>query len=437
MGATITTVIMVFMLIYASFQLETMFKRERTTVNIKTVYEDLNTHYNNYSLDAFGFDFALQLSLFGEPVYDERYYGYEVENVNSFWAPDKNGIIKRAKTSKDLKMAPCKQFNASDAEVTRLGINQSYYCPQIKDYAIGGAFSSPNYRYLYVKVVKCDGKKNPSCKTDTEIDKYLDQAQVNMFYTNFYFDSDDYEQPIKRFIDDKIWFKIMPKFRLDADMFVRRNYLKLQDDYVQITGEKEGMFISISGQRETIDDYEVGDQKLVRIYFRIDPVVEYYERQIYSTGDLLAQVGGIFSFLKTIGAVLVFIFSERLLVAALAGKLYQVYDEKKAEDRYNGPDMSSDYDPVNSSIYSNKLNRSSNKVHNISVEPEENAFFSANPIRNLFKSTLYCKSKSGSIVKKLRENKELDEVDRLKIKKLVLSRKRFNYNTCHIFEYLL
>lgn len=95
MGATITTAVMVFIAIYATFQLESMFKRERTTVNIKSVYEDLNALYNNYSLSDFGFDFALQVSINGNPVYDERYYEYEVENVNSFWAPDKDGVIKR------------------------------------------------------------------------------------------------------------------------------------------------------------------------------------------------------------------------------------------------------------------------------------------------------------------------------------------------------
>lgn len=131
-----------------------MFKRQRTTVNIKSVYEDLTKHYDNYSLSDYGFDFAFQLSKFGTPVYDESYYYYEAENVNSWWAPDSNGIIKRFKTDTDLKMEPCTFYNASQEEVTRLGINQSYYCPKIKDYSVGGQFSSPNYRYLYIKILK-------------------------------------------------------------------------------------------------------------------------------------------------------------------------------------------------------------------------------------------------------------------------------------------
>jgi hypothetical protein len=227
------------------------------------------------------------------------------------------------------------------------------------------------------------------CKAETDIDSWIDQAQVNMFYNNFYFDSDDYNEPIKRFIDDKIWWKIMPKFRKDADIFIRRNYISLNDAYIQITGEEEDSFISVSGQRETIDDYEVGDQKLVRAFFRIDNIVDHYERQVYSSGDLLAQVGGIFSFLKAIGAILVFIFSERLLVAALANRLYQVYDDKKNGSQPNAYSGEED-DPLNNSAATSKLNKSTSKIHSMK-DDEESMFYHANPIRNLFKNTMYCK----------------------------------------------
>lgn len=105
-GATLTMLIVIFISIYSSFQLETMINRKSTTVNIKSVYQDLTKHYDNYSLSDYGFDFAMQVSKFGTPVYDETYYNYEVENVNSWWAPNSAGIITRYKTSTDLQMSP-------------------------------------------------------------------------------------------------------------------------------------------------------------------------------------------------------------------------------------------------------------------------------------------------------------------------------------------
>lgn len=180
----------------------------------------------------------------------------------------------------------------------------------------------------------------------------------------------------------------MPKIRKDADVFVRRNYLNLQDNYIQIFGEEKDMFVSISGQRETIDDYEIGDQKLVRIYFRVDPNVNTYERQIYSGGDFLAQLGGIFAFLKLIGGIMVFLFSERLLVAALAGKLYQVYGNKN--NHYEN-ERGKEGEKFNQSMHNLKpSNKSMNKIHDSSlINDEESNFFKTNPVRNLLRNTLY------------------------------------------------
>jgi hypothetical protein len=229
----------------------------------------------------------------------------------------------------------------------------------------------------------------------------------------------------------------MPKVRKDADVFVRRTYLNLQDSFVQVTGEEEKLFYTVSGQRETIDDYEDGDQKMVRVYFRMDPIIDTYERQVYSSGDFLAQLGGIFSFLRAIGAVLVYMFSERLLVSALAGKLYQVYDEKKEKDPYNDAGASEAY--LNQSMNQSMIaNKSSNKIQNISqAADEEQRFFNNNPVRNLFKNSLYCRSKQNKLADKLKSNQELDEVDRLKMKSIVTSRSRFNYNSLHIIEFML
>ena len=229
----------------------------------------------------------------------------------------------------------------------------------------------------------------------------------------------------------------MPRVRKDADVFVRRTYLNLQDSFVQITGEDEKLFYTISGQRETIDDYEDGDQKMVRVYFRMDPIIDTYERQVYSSGDFLAQLGGIFSFLRAIGAVLVYMFSERLLVAALAGKLYQVYDEKKEKDPYGDGGSGEAY--LNQSMNQSMIaNKSSNKIQDIShAADEEQRFFNNNPVRNLFKNSLYCRSKQSKLADKLKNNKELDEVDRLKMKSIVTSRSRFNYNSYHIIEFML
>ena len=282
----------------------------------------------------------------------------------------------------------------------------------------------------------CQAAKQKNWKTSTEITNYIANTQLSLFYTNFYFDSNDYVKPIKTYVDDKYWFAVIPTIRQDADVFVRHNTLSLQDGYIQITGDTSEDFMSVSQAIQRIDDYDPIDGKYVRVYFRVDPIVSGYERQVYSSGDLLAQVGGVYSFLYSVGAVLVYVFSERLFVAALSEKLYQVYDEKK-NNKYDDRDKGAETTGQNTSSNSLK-SKNSNKVHNVSVDvDEENKFFKSNPIRNLIRNTLYCKTKSDDITKKLKDDKELDDIDIMKIKNLVTRRKRFEYNTWHVLEYYL
>ncbi|CAI2381768.1 unnamed protein product [Moneuplotes crassus] len=437
-GATLTTMILIFMIIYAGFQLETMFKRKQTTVNLKSVYQDLTKNYDNISLSDYGFDLALQLSSDGNTTYDESIYKFKVLNINSYWQTNSNGVATRIRQETELPLHICTDYNGTDDDISRLGINKTYWCPQKKDYSIGGSFQAPNYRYVEVQVFKCHSKiGTATCDSDqTKIDEFINNGRLSVAYNNFYFDSDDYDSPVKRFIDDKLWVNLMADRMKDSDVFVRQNEISLQDGYVQITGEEKKEFISISGARETFDNIWSDWPKVAGLFFRVDTIKDSYERQVYSSGDLLAQVGGIFSFLKVIGGVLVYIFSERLLVASLAGKLYQVYDNKPdVQEKGYKPHS---FDNGDSIV---QINHSSNKIHDISavslVNEEDKLLKKRNPVRNIFKNALYCQTKTDIISNKLKDNKRLDDVDRLKIKNLVTCRKRFNYNSFHVLQYII
>jgi len=52
-------------------------------------------------------------------------------------------------------MQICSNYNGTEYDIDRLGLNKTYYCPKVKDYTIGGAYAAPNYRYIEVGVYKC------------------------------------------------------------------------------------------------------------------------------------------------------------------------------------------------------------------------------------------------------------------------------------------
>jgi len=46
------------------------------------------------------------------------------------------------------------------------------------------------------------------CKNETEIDEFFDPKSFSFAFINSYFDFRDYDNPIKRFIDDSLFFQL-------------------------------------------------------------------------------------------------------------------------------------------------------------------------------------------------------------------------------------
>ncbi len=60
---------------------------------------------------------------------------------------------------------------------------------------------------MEIKLLKCasNGGKN-KCKNQTEIDKFFEPLKFSFAFINQYFDFSDYEDPVKTFIDDSLFF---------------------------------------------------------------------------------------------------------------------------------------------------------------------------------------------------------------------------------------
>lgn len=73
-GATFSIFIMVYMMVYALIQVEVMFKRQRSTINVKSIYTDLTKNYENVSMSDNGFDFAMQFKSGSNYDFDLTYF---------------------------------------------------------------------------------------------------------------------------------------------------------------------------------------------------------------------------------------------------------------------------------------------------------------------------------------------------------------------------
>ena len=67
----------------------------------------------------------------------------------------------------------------------RSGLRDQVYCPLNQDYSISGSFSNTVYRYVEIKVNKCNNSTyEGNCKTTQEIDQILTSGDFSIGLQN-------------------------------------------------------------------------------------------------------------------------------------------------------------------------------------------------------------------------------------------------------------
>lgn len=77
--------------------------------------------------------------------------------------------------------------------------------------------------YVELKLWKCKNSTTPGspvCLSTAAIDDYLRVETFSMAFINTMFVSDNYDEPLKPFIDDQLFFDLDPRVIKKANFFV-------------------------------------------------------------------------------------------------------------------------------------------------------------------------------------------------------------------------
>jgi hypothetical protein len=136
-------------------------------------------------------------------------------------------------------------------------------------------------------------------------------------FINSYFDFNDYEQPVKQYIDDSLFYEIEPNRLKKVNFYVMKSEIELQDSYFQLGQRDSYEFVQVQNQRFYDDSNTEDPSTLITLYIRYDARYEVYERKIYSALELLRDLGGLQRSMYVIGLILVNFFSYRIYVASV------------------------------------------------------------------------------------------------------------------------
>lgn len=70
----------------------------------------------------------------------------------------------------------------------------------------------------------------------TEIDDKIRNSKINFAFVNSYFNSGDYDDPVKFFLDDTFFWDVVPEFKKKTDVYIQKNSVSVQDDLIQYKG---------------------------------------------------------------------------------------------------------------------------------------------------------------------------------------------------------
>ena len=103
----------------------------------------------------------------------------------------------------------------------------------------------------------------------------------------------------------------------------------MQDDLVQYRSQKKGSFYTIYDTQTDLQ--EVTDDTLMTIQIVQDPIIDQYERSIFTCLEMIGQLGGLFEILKSFSSLLIGWIVQKFFTLSILKNLY--YIERTSKDK--------------------------------------------------------------------------------------------------------
>lgn len=140
------------------------------------------------------------------------------------------------------------------------------------------------------------------------------------------FDINDYETPIKYFMED-VYYPLIQGQGLQSIIWYKKNTLQLNDNLLGLFNSKSNdFFYQLSYQTYLVADPDTGPGVGYYFFqmFKMDKQVDIYTRNVYTVMGVLKDVGGFYNSLFFVGLILYSKFQGTIVLSALISKLYQI-----------------------------------------------------------------------------------------------------------------
>ena len=101
---------------------------------------------------------------------------------------------------------------------------------------LGNKFSD-SLTYFELKFRRCSGtdSKGNVCKSDSVIDTELNKATLAIAAVNTYYDFEDYNSPIKTYLDDRFYYDFLAGYNKENTIYIQENTSEQKDAFFRYT----------------------------------------------------------------------------------------------------------------------------------------------------------------------------------------------------------
>ena len=168
------------------------------------------------------------------------------------------------------------------------------------------------------------------CQTDAVINTALQDIFLNINFVNSYMDFDDYDTPVKTYVDDRYSYRGVPGFGKKVTMYMKENSVELSDSILGLGQTTSQEFFRIDNTVHDLHPFRERD--FFEVSFVLDPQKDTYSRVVFSFFDLFGQLGGVFELMCISMGLLVGLFSKNVLLFSMFKRLYHTQTQNIQND---------------------------------------------------------------------------------------------------------
>lgn len=152
---------------------------------------------------------------------------------------------------------------------------------------------------------------------------------MSVYFVNSYLDFEDYDKPIKQYIEDRYTYRALPTYKKLIKMYIKENYVELSDNILGIGQSEEQKFLSVDNQIQDLHPSAVAAREVYfEILLTLDPQKDYYTRTVFSFLDLFGQLGGVFELMCIWMGLIVWFFAKNVMFFSIFKRLYHIEREE-------------------------------------------------------------------------------------------------------------